>query len=187
MGQRGASAPARAAWAPGNTAKYLTPGVAPPLLTNPGMKTRECMSRNVTTIEASASCREAVALMYREKIRHLPVVNAAGQVVGIVTDRDLRHRLFEPSVFRAVGTRPVDALLEATPVSTVMSTPAVTAGPEDDLGGAAQQMVEHKVGSLPVVEGGRVLGIITETDLLRRIVQADGCGEDVATIVVSYP
>lgn len=151
------------------------------------MKTSECMSRNVRTIEASASCREAVALMYRGKIRHLPVVDGTGRVVGIVTDRDLRHRLFEPAVFREIGNVPVDSLLEATPVSAVMSTPAVTAGPDDELQDAAARMRKDGVGSLPVVEAGRVLGIITETDLLRRIVQADACCEEVGTIVVSYP
>jgi acetoin utilization protein AcuB len=151
------------------------------------MKTSECMSRNVTTIPATASCRDAVGIMYRQRIRHLPVVDATDSIAGIVTDRDLRHRLFAPSVFPEIGTVPVETLLGATPVSSVMSAPVVTVGPEDDLGAAAHRMLEDKVGSLPVVEGGRVVGIITETDLLRRIVDADSCAQEVETIIVSYP
>jgi len=145
------------------------------------------MTRNVKTVHASVSCRAAVALMYRDRIRHLPVVDGAGSLIGIVTDRDLRHRLFSPSVFDKIGTVPVEALLESVPVRDVMSAPVVTAGPEDDLETAAGAMREDKVGSLPIVENGRVVGIITETDLLRRIVQADSCCEDVETIIVSYP
>jgi CBS domain-containing protein len=151
------------------------------------MRVSDLMSKDVTTIEASASCRDAVTRMHRARVRHLPVVDRAGSLVGIVTDRDLRHRLFAPSVFREVGRVPVDALLKGVAVSEVMSSPAVTVGPGDDLEAAAQRMLEDKVGSLPVVESGRVVGILTETDLLRRIVQADAGSPDVEYIIVSYP
>jgi acetoin utilization protein AcuB len=151
------------------------------------MRVKEIMTGNVTTIRSTASCQEAVALMFREKIRHLPVVDEAGRLVGIVTDRDLRHRLFEPSVFPTIGSVPVETLLGGVPVSEVMSRPVVTARVDDALEDAARLMLEDKVGSLPVLDGARVAGIITETDLLRRIVQADACCREVGTIIVSYP
>jgi acetoin utilization protein AcuB len=151
------------------------------------MQVREIMSGNVTTIEASQSCLEAVGRMHRARIRHLPVVDADGRLVGIVTDRDLRHRLFTSRVLHEIGSVPVDALLRGVPVSEIMSTPVVTAAPTDDLEGAASLMLEDKVGSLPVVEAGRVVGIVTETDLLRRIVQADSRCPEVDDIIVSYP
>ena len=69
------------------------------------------MTGNVVTIDADASAHDAVALMVRNKIRHLPVVDDAGLLCGIVTDRDLRHRLFGPDVFRQIGTVPVERLL----------------------------------------------------------------------------
>jgi acetoin utilization protein AcuB len=145
------------------------------------------MSRDVMTIGAAESCHDAVERMHRARIRHLPVVDGAGSLVGIVTDRDLRHRLFRPDILRTGNTRPVATLLKGLAVKDLMSSPVVTARPEDELAAAAALMLEHKVGSLPVVEHGRVVGVVTETDLLRHIVHADACCDAVADIVVSYP
>jgi acetoin utilization protein AcuB len=150
-------------------------------------RVNQCMTGNVVTVDANASCHHAVTEMVRNKIRHLPVVDAAGLLCGIVTDRDLRHRLFAPDVFRSIGTVPVEKLLSTVRVGDVMSAPVVSIGPEADLQEAARVMAERKLGSLPVVERDRVVGIVTETDVLRRIVGADACCSDVEAIVVSYP
>jgi acetoin utilization protein AcuB len=147
----------------------------------------DVMSRDVATIAAGASCREAVDRMVRRKVRHLPVVEGDGRLVGIVTDRDLRHSLFAPALFTDTGGVSVDALFGAVSVKDVMSAPVVTATPEQALEDAARLMVEDKIGSLPVVAEGRVIGILTETDLLRRLCAREGCSEDVEVIVVSYP
>jgi acetoin utilization protein AcuB len=144
-------------------------------------------SGGIATVEASASCHDAVTQMVRNKIRHLPVVERTGTLCGIVTDRDLRHQLFAPQMFRSIGTVPVEELLAATPVRNVMSSPVISVGPDTDLQEAARIMAEEKLGSLPVVERGRIVGIVTETDLLRRIVGDNACCADVETIVVSYP
>ncbi len=152
------------------------------------MRVKDLMSRQVLTIEASDSCLEAVARMHRARVRHLPVVNREGALVGVVTDRDLRHHLFSAQVYKDLGAIPVDRLLQAAPVAQIMSTPVISAGPEDELMDAARFMLEEKVGSLPVVERGRVIGIITETDLLRQICRADAaCSPECAEIIVSYP
>jgi CBS domain-containing protein len=152
------------------------------------MKVSELMSGNVATIEASDSCLEAVARMHRARVRHLPVVNKQGALIGIVTDRDLRHHLFAPRVFNQIGTMAVDVLLKTVPVTAVMSSPVLSVESGDELVDAARVMLEDKVGSVPVVEGGRVVGIITETDLLREICRADQSrSPEVAEIVVSYP
>lgn len=151
------------------------------------MRVSELMSRNVATVAVSESCQEAVSRMVRRKIRHLPVVDGEGALVGIVTDRDLRHHLFEPRVLKGIGAVSVDALLKAVPVEEVMSSPVVTVAPDDDLEEAARAMLEDKVGSLPVVEAGRVVGIITETDLLRRICDADTMSPECAEIVIPFP
>ena len=102
-------------------------------------------------------------------------------------DRDLRHHLFRPDVFSSVGSVPVERLLTAVPVQQVMSSPVISVDPEAGLEEAARRMREDKLGSLPVVDEGRIVGIITETDLLRRIVGADAGAADVEAIVVSYP
>jgi CBS domain-containing protein len=82
----------------------------------------------------------------------------------------------------------VDILLKVVPVSDVMSSPVLSVESDAELLEAARVMLEDKVGSLPVVEQGRLVGIVTETDLLRQICRADqSCPPDVADIVVSYP
>jgi CBS domain-containing protein len=87
-----------------------------------------------------------------------------------------------------VGTIAVDILLKAVPVSEIMSTPVMSVHATAEVVEAARIMLEDKVGSLPVVEGGRVVGIVTETDVLRQICKADtACSEEIAEIVVSYP
>jgi acetoin utilization protein AcuB len=151
------------------------------------MRVRDLMTGGVATIGQADSCHEAVNRMVRRKIRHLPVVDEDGRLVGVVTDRDLRHHLFAPQVLRGIGAVTVDALFRAVPVKEVMSAPVVTAAPDEDLEVAAGAMLEGKVGSLPVVEAGRVVGIITETDLLRQICGSQPASPECAEIVVSFP
>jgi len=151
------------------------------------MRVGDVMSRRVITIGESDSCQEAVARMHRARARHLPVLGPAGRLVGIVTDRDVRHHLLKPRIYRELGTLPVDALLKAVSVSEIMSAPVMTVTPDEDLSAAAGMMLKEKLGSLPVVEDERVIGIVTETDLLRQICRAAACSPEVADIVVSYP
>jgi CBS domain-containing protein len=158
------------------------------LVEEAAMRVKDLMSRQVVTIGTSDSCLESVARMHQARVRHLPVVNNEGMLVGIVTDRDLRHHLFAPHVYKDLGAISMDVLLKTVPVAEIMSTDVITVAPEDDLMDAARFMLEEKVGSLPVVEGGRVLGIITETDLLRQICRADAAASPAcAEIIVSYP
>ena len=152
------------------------------------MKVSELMNRSVVTIGPSDTCRDAVGRMHGARVRHLPVVDAKGELIGVVTDRDLRHHLFDARVLKEIGTIAVDTLLKAVRVGDVMSSPVVSVGAGDELVEAARLMLEDKVGSLPVVDGGQVVGIITETDLLREICRADQSrSPEVAEIVVSYP
>jgi acetoin utilization protein AcuB len=155
------------------------------------MWVRDAMTRDVVTIGTSESCHEAAARMFRGKIRHLPVVDHRGMLAGVVTDRDLRHRLLAPAMFREaaeVAKTSVETVLKSTPVSEVMSAPALTTRPDEDLASAAQTMLKDRIGALPVVENGRVVGIVTETDLLQQIVHAaECCCADVPAIVISFP
>jgi CBS domain-containing protein len=152
------------------------------------MRVKDLMSRQVVTIGTSDSCLEAVARMHQARVRHLPVVNGEGLLVGIVTDRDLRHHLFSPQVYKDLGSISMDILLKAVPVAEIMSTDVITVTPEEELVDAARCMLEEKVGSLPVAEGGRVVGILTETDLLRQICRADAAASPAcAEVIVSYP
>ena len=151
------------------------------------MRVRDVMSRQVATIAAAESAHAAIGRMLTRKIRHLPVVDAHDALVGIVTDRDLRHYLFSPGVFDRVGSVSTDTLLKTATVKQVMSSPAASIGADEELEAAARLMVERKIGSVPVVENERVVGIITETDLLRRIVLAEESTPECEAIVVSFP
>jgi CBS domain-containing protein len=152
------------------------------------MKVNDLMSRQVLTVGTSDSCLEALGRMHRARVRHLPVINRDGLLVGVVTDRDLRHYLFLPSVVEALGQTSVEALFKAVPVVEIMSRSVISVTPEAELSDAAHLMMTERIGSLPVVDGGRVVGIVTETDLLRQICRADaGRSPECTEIIVSYP
>lgn len=144
------------------------------------------MSTGIVTIEAAASCQQAVESMYRHTVRHLPVTGSDGTLVGIVTDRDLRHHLFAHHTFGGDDCD-VDGALRSALVGNIMSSPVISVGPDDALEVAAARMAEDKIGCLPVVDPGRPVGIITETDLLRQMCRTATSGPEVDYIVVSYP
>jgi acetoin utilization protein AcuB len=121
------------------------------------------MRAPVTTVGAATSVREAAALMRERGIRHLPVLDGRGRLVGIVTDRDLRQVVFDAAVSGRLGEEA--ERLGELPVREVMTWGVVTVTPAADLRAAATLMRERRLGALPVVEGGRVVGILTEHDL----------------------
>jgi CBS domain-containing protein len=152
------------------------------------MQVKELMSREVVMIGPKESCLDAVVRMQRARVRHLPVVNRDGLLVGIITDRDLRHHLFTPRVFEALGSTPLDVLLDGVHVAEIMSTAVVTVEAGATLGAAADTMRKHRVGSLPVMENGRMIGIVTEVDILRQISRAEATSvPECAEVIVSYP
>jgi acetoin utilization protein AcuB len=152
------------------------------------MQVKELMSRIVMTVGTEDSCRDALTRMRELKLRHLPVMDLRGKLAGMLTDRDLRHYLFDPAVMRRIGVTPVDVILESVSVREIMSAPVLSVDPEEDMEAAVGLMRKRKVGSLPVVKDGQVVGILTETDVLRRIVRVDAtCSPGVEEIIVSYP
>jgi acetoin utilization protein AcuB len=145
------------------------------------------MSREVVTLGDTETCHEAIDRMCRRKVRHLPVLDRDGALVGIVTDRDVRHRLFAPDVYRQIGKIAVSALLRQAPVRAVMSAPVRCIGVAADVAEAAERMRRDKVGCLPVVEGSRLVGMLTEIDVLRSIVAAEALVSPELDVVISYP
>jgi CBS domain-containing protein len=103
--------------------------------------------------------------MCERDLRHRVVVDAEGDLLGVVSHRDLlRHALIEQSEMPPFVER---ELLARTGVREVLVSPVLTADPEEDAAEAAWTLFENKVGCLPVVEGNRVLGILTESDFVR--------------------
>ena len=151
------------------------------------MRVDELMSADPITIRSEESCWEAAFRMARHKVHHLPVVDRRGLLDGMITDRDLRHHLLSTTVAGELGHRPVSKLLEKARVVDVMSSPAIVTTADEELGDAVLRMRKYHIGALPVVDGRRLIGILTETDLLRRITDAGVETElDVTGFLVAY-
>ena len=137
------------------------------------MLVRELMTTEgrLVTSPPETPILEARRLMLDRRIRHL-LVTEADRLVGIVTDRDIRLNL--PSQATSLSVWEVNHLLLKLTVGEVMTRGAITIGPERDARDAAQLMLDHSIGALPVTDGGRLMGIITEADLLRAFVWITG-------------
>lgn len=127
------------------------------------MHVKDIMSREVFVIDKDQNIHDALKLMKKHKISRLPVVNVNGEnkreLVGIITEKDIALRLgssrygnLAPSHFH---------------ISTVMSTDPLTIGSTKSLGTTAKIMNEHKIGGIPVVDDGEIVGIITKTDFIK--------------------
>ena len=128
------------------------------------MKVHEMMQQDVITATPAMSLRQVQRLMHDHRIRHIPVVSET-HLVGIVSDRDIRNALPSPATTLTKGE--INYQMGTTPIDTCMSRDVVTITPEDDMIQAARLLLQHKFGSVPVVVGERLVGVITETDCLR--------------------
>jgi CBS domain-containing protein len=133
------------------------------------MTIRELMTGSVITVHPETPVLEARDLMTRERIRHLLVTEPDGALSGIVTDRDIRLNL--PSRATSLSVWEINHLLTKLTVGEVMTRSVITIGPDRPARDGARIMLDHKIGALPVVDGGRLVGIITETDLVRAFVR----------------
>ncbi|HXV59620.1 MAG TPA: CBS domain-containing protein [Vicinamibacteria bacterium] len=133
------------------------------------MRVEELMTTDVTTVERNDELSVVDDLMKMKRIRHLPVVEK-GRLVGIVTQRDLFHAGLSNAM--GFGEKARKEFLGTVVVKEVMTDEVVTVGPEEAVKSAAKKMLEHKIGCLPVVREGKLLGILTETDLVRLLVDS---------------
>ena len=126
------------------------------------MKVEKYMSHTPVTIRDNTVYSKAFNIMQEKDLHHLPVVNEKNEVAGILTRRDLQ---IAAQHFREA---PVE-------VSDVMHTPVVTISPDEPLLEAARQMIDKRIGGLPVLDdNGKMVGILTETDLLRVLIDLLG-------------
>jgi acetoin utilization protein AcuB len=108
----------------------------------------------------------AVTLREEANVRHLPVVNEQGELVGMVSDRDLRA-LLVPHFLRREAVEG-GGIVAGAPVSTVMSGNVISVDMEDDVSLVADLIMRHKVGAIPVLDAdGKLVGIVSYVDLLR--------------------
>ena len=119
------------------------------------------MSRNPVTISPQASIEEAIELMKSKSIRHLPVVDQERHLVGWISDSDLRGVL-------------IPSMIEELTVGDVMIADPITVAPTEVLENAAFLITRHKIGGVPVVEDGKLVGVLTVVDILQAFVDIMG-------------
>jgi len=129
------------------------------------IKLENIMRREVVSIDMDATLMEALELCMEHWIRHLPVIDESGRLVGMLTDRDIRHYL-SPRLGTISENSADRATLERR-VHVIMVRKIVIGTPDMSLAVAARKMLQHRVGSIPVVDSGKkVIGIVTANDFL---------------------
>jgi acetoin utilization protein AcuB len=130
------------------------------------MVAREIMTPKPITVRPRSTVREAVTLLRSLDVRHLPVVDEDRELVGMLSDRDLRGLPYlSEAVNELAGARTVRL---SAPVSAIMSTDVMSVDPDDDILAVIDLLLEARVGAVPVVDPeGRLLGIVSYVDLLR--------------------
>jgi len=133
------------------------------------MLVQDLMTPDVLTLHPADTLATLLDLMRDHDIRHVPVVDDEEGLLGLVTHRDVVRGAVSSRDDLPLNVR--DDLLAHRTVDTVMSADPMTVEPTDTVEEAAGMMLEHKLGCLPVVEGDRVVGILTESDFVRHVAE----------------
>jgi len=136
------------------------------------MLVKERMSKNPITIAPAVPVTEAQALMKREKIHHLPVLDKEERLVGIVTEKDLLYA--SPSPATTLSVYEMTSLLAKLTVDKVMTKKVVTVTEDVPLEEAARVLADNNIGGLPVMRGKTLVGIVTESDIFRVFIELFG-------------
>ncbi|HDD61815.1 MAG TPA: CBS domain-containing protein [Chloroflexi bacterium] len=149
------------------------------------MLVRERMSYPVITVHPDMPIMDALDLMQKEHIRRFPVIDKRGHLVGIVSKTDLLHAA--PSAATSLNVWEVNYLVSKITIKKVMTPDVSTIEGDTPLEEAARIMADNKVGGLPVLNRGKVVGIITETDLFKIFLEMLGAREQGIRLAVLVP
>ena len=130
------------------------------------------MMRNPVFVDENDSMKKAMDILKEREIRHLPVLKGGDKLVGILTERDIKQA--SPSSATALEIREIFYLLDKVKVKQIMTRRVFTVSSNASIEEAALIMREKKIGCLPVVDGGRLVGILTETDILDAFLDSMG-------------
>ena len=130
-------------------------------------RVRDIMNTSLTTIPLASSLLDAAITMRRSSLRHLPILDA-GRLVGLITERDVQR--CAPSLLSPITQEEYNATFENTPIERVMFRNPVTVTPDSSIRDAVSLMLDRKLGCLPVVEGERLVGILTRSDLMNLLI-----------------
>jgi acetoin utilization protein AcuB len=145
------------------------------------------MTRDVVTVGPQESVAHAMHLMRDRGIKHLPVLEH-GRLVGVISDRDIKA--FTPSKATALDVYEINYLLAKATVREAMGRQLTTTAPDTPVEGAALVMLEGNIGCLPVLEGEALVGIISDRDIFRALVDITGArhpGHRVCLVVADRP
>jgi acetoin utilization protein AcuB len=145
------------------------------------MLIEEIMKKDVVTLGPSNTVKDALEIMLENKIRHLPIITEDRTVVGIITDRDLKEIV--PSTMSDMSDKNVYDIK----LSGVMTKNPITAHPMDFVEESAVVFYTNQIGSLPIVSNKKLVGIITETDLLYKYIELTGAHQPGSQIEVRVP
>lgn len=145
------------------------------------MIAEQIMQQEVHTLKPDDKIGTALQLFRDKKIRHVPIVDDEGILVGIVTDRDVKDST--PSILNKDLS---DEELNK-PLSLIMKENVMTGHPLDFVEDIAAVFYEHRIGCMPIVQGGDIVGIVTETDVLHTFVELTGVNQPGSRIEVKLP
>ncbi|MFW6161247.1 MAG: CBS domain-containing protein [Planctomycetota bacterium] len=132
------------------------------------MQIRKLMKTDVVTLQADEPLIDAVEAAASVRIRHLPVLEGE-ELVGILSVTDIKHAT--PSPLVDDSAEQYRKLLQDTPVRRIMRRAPLTVSPEASLADVVRLMLEHKIGAVPILEEGKLVGIVSELDVLRSYLQ----------------
>lgn len=146
------------------------------------MLVKDMMTPNPVTATPDTTHKQATELMREHQIHHLPIVNRQGKLVGIIVESDLFQA--QPSPATTLSIYEIHSLLSSLKLQQIMRHPVYTTHPDCPLEEAARLMHQHNIGSLPVLDGDELVGIVTDTDIFKTLVTLLGGGEEGARITV---
>ncbi|MGD2162051.1 MAG: CBS and ACT domain-containing protein [Anaerolineales bacterium] len=152
------------------------------------MLVEERMTHPVITTHADVPIMDAYDLMQKENIRRLPVVDRSGKLVGMVSEREILQA--SPSKATSLSIWELNYLMAKITVNEIMTKDVITVEADTPLEGAALLMADHKIGGLPVMKDGKMVGIVTETDLFKVFLELMGArdpGVRLAVLVRNVP
>ena len=144
----------------------------------------ERMSRPVISVSPDASINEVLAMFRKEHIRRAPVIKG-GKLLGIVSDSDLLNA--SPSSATTLSVWELNYLISKVTVKDVMTKNVITIDKDTPIEEAARIMSDEKIGGLPVTSSGKVVGMITETDLFKMLLELMGARQKATRVTVTVP
>jgi len=129
---------------------------------------KDWMTANPICVSPETTLPEALQIMKDKRIRRLPVMDGKGKLVGVVTRGDLRGA--QPSEATSLSIYEINYLISKLTLGGLMTKAIATVTPNTTIGDAARLMLKHKIAGLPVMDNGKVVGILTESDVFRMVV-----------------